>query len=231
MPKLQTPARPPRKTQERSVETRTRLVECAIECLGELGYAGATTPVIAARAKVTRGALQYHFASRAELDVAVIDHVAQELNFRIDAEALATRPLEERVRAVIGKYWHIFTSPTFRAALHIWLSVTSDQALAKRLQEHLDGVKDAIDKTWQSLFRDCGRTAEELSTIRHVAMGSARGFGVELIFHPGEPGIKEQELLVAVTLAALRSFPARTAANATPLARAAAKRPAGAARR
>ena len=55
----------PRRVQERSVETRARLVECAIECLAEQGYAGATTPLIAQRAGVTRTAEPASVSTRA----------------------------------------------------------------------------------------------------------------------------------------------------------------------
>ncbi|MGE4240976.1 TetR/AcrR family transcriptional regulator [Ramlibacter sp.] len=222
MPRKSVDVSPPvRKTQDRSTETRMRLVECAIECLAEMGYAGATTPVIAERANVTRGALQYHFASRTDLDMAVIDHVANELNFKLDAESLAGRPIEERVRQVIDTYWATFSSRTFRAALHIWLAITNDPSLAAPLRAHMQGMSEAIEGTWGTLFNDLGRTPEELRTMRHVAMGAARGFAVELIFHPGEKGVRERELLTRMVMSQLQPVapgdrPARASSKREP---------------
>lgn len=196
--------RSPRRTQERSIETRLRLVVCAIDCICELGYAGATTPVIADRARVSRGALQYHFASRADLDLAVIDHVMTELNFRVDAHALALLPLEDRVEKLIETYWRSFTGPLFRAALNIWLGVINDPPVARRLQDHLSGRQDRIDHAWLTLFKDTGRTRDELTTIRHVVMGTVRGYAVERFFHPSATGQRERALLRELTLSALR---------------------------
>ena len=198
-------AKAPRRTQERSGETRARLVACAIESIADLGYTGATTPVIAERAGVTRGALQYHFSSREELDVAVIDYVMTELNFRVDTDNLASQPIEARVDALINAYWTAFTDPMFRAALNIWLGVVSDPPLALKLQDHLSGRLSRIEHTWQTLFKDTGRSGDELTTIRHLVMGAARGHAIERFFSPSATGKKERALLREMTLHALRN--------------------------
>ncbi|WP_280510718.1 TetR/AcrR family transcriptional regulator, partial [Nocardia farcinica] len=75
---MTTTGRRPRRTQEqRSTEMRTRLLDATIECLVEYGYAGTTTPRIAERAGVTRGAQVHHFGSKNDLVIAAINHLAQ----------------------------------------------------------------------------------------------------------------------------------------------------------
>src|ERR1700682_6556937 len=70
-----TPA-PPRRTQaERRDATRTALLDAAMDCLVEKGYANTTTRRIAERAGVTPGALQHHFASKAELLSEAVRHI------------------------------------------------------------------------------------------------------------------------------------------------------------
>jgi len=61
--------------QERSRTTRRRLVEAAVECIGELGWHGTTVAVIAERAGVSRGAAQHHFPTREDLVTAAVEHV------------------------------------------------------------------------------------------------------------------------------------------------------------
>ncbi|MDT5024109.1 MAG: hypothetical protein QOE61_535, partial [Micromonosporaceae bacterium] len=57
-------AKKARRTQEqRSAEMRVRLLDATIECLVEYGYAGTTTPRVAEKAGVTRGAQVHHFPS------------------------------------------------------------------------------------------------------------------------------------------------------------------------
>src|SRR5436309_11852144 len=63
-----------RRTQEeRSATTRRRLIDAAVECLNESGYLEATLEVVAARAGVSRGAVQHHFGSRNDLLIAVVE--------------------------------------------------------------------------------------------------------------------------------------------------------------
>ncbi len=57
---------------------RTRLLDATIECLVTYGYAGTTTPRVAERAGVTRGAQIHHFRSKEDLVVAAIEHLAQQ---------------------------------------------------------------------------------------------------------------------------------------------------------
>ena len=149
---------------------------------------------------MTRGALQHHFASRVDLDIAVIDHVATALNFRLDAEALARRTLPERVAALVDAYWRAFDGPLFRAALHIWLAVLRDPPVAARLGAHLAGLQVRIESTWRTLFADTGLGAHELATLRHVVMGAARGWAVEQLFNPTGGGRPERAMLQRMVL-------------------------------
>ena len=65
-----------RRTQEeRTLETRSALMEAAVGAVHRLGYGGATTAIIADEAGVSRGALTHHFGSRAELMATVVQWV------------------------------------------------------------------------------------------------------------------------------------------------------------
>src|SRR3546814_4245504 len=111
-----------RRTQEeRSAETRESLVAAAIEVLAEVGYVAATTAAIAERASVSRGAIQYHFESKNDLVVAIMEAIAVELNFRFDVAELAKHPVEIRLDRMIEHYWRVFQTPMFRARLSLWV--------------------------------------------------------------------------------------------------------------
>lgn len=68
-------AEPERWQQRKSVRTRIRLVEAAIDCLVEEGYAGLSTQKVAERTGASRGAMHHHFATRMDLAAAVVEHV------------------------------------------------------------------------------------------------------------------------------------------------------------
>jgi AcrR family transcriptional regulator len=67
--------------------TRARLLDAAAEVFSEQSYAGASIDAIASRAGVTGGALYKHFASKAELLLAVVE------------QAVHALPLSERIAA------------------------------------------------------------------------------------------------------------------------------------
>lgn len=67
--------KPARWQQQKSVRTRVRLVEAAIDCLVEGGYPGLTTQAVAERTGSSRGAMHHHFPTRMDMVAAVIDHV------------------------------------------------------------------------------------------------------------------------------------------------------------
>lgn len=65
----------PRRTKEEALETRNRIVDAAEEVFHEKGVAHASLEEIAARAGVTRGAIYWHFADKAELFEAMMQRV------------------------------------------------------------------------------------------------------------------------------------------------------------
>lgn len=113
---MTTPAtRTPGKREERTATSRARILDAAVACLVEDGYAGATTLRIQARAGVSRGRLLHHFPSRAQLLVAAAEHLATTrlAEVRVRAAALmADQPVgRERVDRAIDLMWTTFQEP------------------------------------------------------------------------------------------------------------------------
>ena len=69
------PARPARRPQQRSLDTRERLVDAALHVFAEDGFEGATTRAIARRAGVALAALPYHFETKEALWRAAADRI------------------------------------------------------------------------------------------------------------------------------------------------------------
>src|SRR5690349_7791519 len=78
----------PRLTQEeRRTRMRRRLLEAAVACLREKGYAETTVTEVQERAGVARGTLLHHFPAKAELMVAATEHLALRRIERFRTEA------------------------------------------------------------------------------------------------------------------------------------------------
>ncbi|MET9295190.1 ScbR family autoregulator-binding transcription factor [Streptomyces sp. NPDC003077] len=64
--------------QERAIRTRNAVLEAAAAVFAEHGYESATIVQILEQAKVTKGALYFHFASKEDLARGVLDHAVTE---------------------------------------------------------------------------------------------------------------------------------------------------------
>jgi AcrR family transcriptional regulator len=116
--------------QDRGWATRGRLLEAAVSCLAELGWAGATVSVIASRAGVSRGATQHYFRTREDLLTAALAHMADVRLAEIRREAARLpSPDQHRTRDVVGLLVRLYSGPLFRAALQIWAAASASDAL------------------------------------------------------------------------------------------------------
>ena len=123
----------PRREQERSKVTRTKLIEAALGCLADKGWSGTTMEVVAKRAGVSRGAAQHHFRTRGDLVTAAVVHVSQERMAQVRERAAELPKGSERFEATLTMLAGFYTSEAFTAALHLWVAAVSDARLRKQL--------------------------------------------------------------------------------------------------
>ena len=112
--------RPARKPQERGLQTRRAILDAAIDCLVNYGYAGATTVQIQAQAGISRGRLLHHFPSRDSLLVAAVEHLTEARLAEVLAQAAAKTRQKDRIDAAVEAMWENMTGPLFIAANELW---------------------------------------------------------------------------------------------------------------
>ncbi|MET9488783.1 MULTISPECIES: TetR/AcrR family transcriptional regulator [unclassified Nocardia] len=137
--------KPPRRTQEqRSSEMRVRLLDATIECLVEYGYAGTTTPRVAERAGVTRGAQVHHFGSKTDLVVAAISHLAQRRAEAAMLEIGRIKAGRDPIATVLEFLWEAHQGPMFIAAVELWVAGRTDPTLAAEMGKVEPFVNNAV---------------------------------------------------------------------------------------
>jgi AcrR family transcriptional regulator len=126
---------PVRRTQDqRRAETRRRLLDATIDCVAELGYAGATTRRIAERAEVSVGAVTHHFQYRVDLVAAAVEELVRRrlIALRSALDALPDdRPA--RVRAALDLLWGDFSGPLFTVMVKLWIAAGDEEELYARM--------------------------------------------------------------------------------------------------
>jgi len=156
--------------EERSAETRRRLLDATVACLYERGYAGTTTTEIATRAGVSRGAQLHHFPKKDELVVSALEHVFAIRLTELSQVVAEPPPGDRDARLVhlIDKMWPMFKGSTFYAYLELVVASRTDPAL-----------NEAVGAVSQ-----------------HFGESFARGFGEVL----GWPPEREAELLQLISV-------------------------------
>lgn len=95
-----------RAPQQRAEETKTALLDTAIEMFSTLGYDGVSVRALEAEAKVQRGAVAYHFDGKETLWKRAIDRLLQRLidTFQPLQQVVLDLDEEARLRAVIAAF-------------------------------------------------------------------------------------------------------------------------------
>ncbi|GGU02816.1 MULTISPECIES: TetR/AcrR family transcriptional regulator [Streptomyces] len=162
---------PKQPQQDRSRATRQRLLEAAVSCLAEHGWAGSTVSVVAERAGVSRGAAQHHFPTREALFTAAVEYVAEERS-----QALRALPAENRGE-VVAALVDLYTGPLFRAALHLWVAASNEEQLRGPVTE----LEARVGRESHRIAVELLRADESLPGVRETVQGlldMARGLGL-----------------------------------------------------
>lgn len=121
---------------ERRAATRAALLDAALDCIVEEGYANATTRRIAERAGVTPGALQHHFASKAELLGQAIRHARQGFAQEMLADGPPQAPsIQARCELTLDRMWEVHRGPFFQASTELLVAGRADAELRATLVE------------------------------------------------------------------------------------------------
>jgi len=164
-----------RRTQaERSAAMRTRLLDATIECLVTYGYAGITTPRVAERAGVTRGAQIHHFRSKEDLVVAAIEHLAQQRTQAAIREFGRVETSGDPVSTVLDFLWEAHQGPMFIATVELWVAARTDDVLAR----HIERVEPLVNSTLISAIAQLvpdHAMRKELRNFVYTAMDALRG--------------------------------------------------------
>jgi AcrR family transcriptional regulator len=201
------PKHGPAPKQRRSVATRARLVESAIEALVEQGLAGATTPRIAERARVSQGALFKHFPTKDAILAAAVESMLHafvtDFEEQMQVAQLHTRAPADPdalVTAACAALWKVFRTREMRATFEVYIAARTDDALAQRLAPILDRHRDAILGQARALFPQRPNEREhDFETAVDAIVYSMQGAALGL-FAP-RPGLEIDHLAFLERLA------------------------------
>ncbi|WP_433274805.1 TetR/AcrR family transcriptional regulator [Pseudonocardia xinjiangensis] len=184
------PAAPRGRREERTATSRARILDAAVACLVESGYAGATTLQIQARAGVSRGRLLHHFPSREQLLVAASRHLATE-RLRRNGERIESLAGglsgAERLDRAIELMWETFSEPHFWAAVELWTAARTNAELRAALLPQEREIGAAIRGGLDRFFGTALTGHPRYPDVRDLLFTSMRGVGLAYAMEHRDP--------------------------------------------
>ena len=141
-----------RRTQaERSAAPHTNLLDAAIDCIVELGYARSSTVEICRRAGVSRGAQVHHFPTKSALVLAAVERLLmrRHAEFRRSLQGVSALPDIDRAFAEL---WRLYSSPTLLAWFELLIAARTDAALREQLRSVDERFFEEAKQTAASLI-------------------------------------------------------------------------------
>ncbi len=188
-----------RRPTTRGAETRSQVIEAAVNCICEEGFAAANMNRIAERAGVTWGVMQYHFGDRGGLFSAVLESGYMHLTERLAEIGIEGEVLRERVASLVDTGWDIFGAPMARACFEIILATRSEMALESASRDRLLAVAKELSESSGKLLAHAARRKRSPKKAQQVFIAALRGFAFEYMQYPSEYDYKrEREALTDV---------------------------------
>jgi AcrR family transcriptional regulator len=168
----------PAPQQARALETRRRLLDAAVDELLDHGYGGLTTPGVAARAGVSRGAQQNHFPRKIELVAEAVRHLAHRQQVELTEQLRGVPIGPSRTAAGLDVLFDQYSGRLFAAVIELSLAARGDPELAAVIATEERSISLSLQETAAAIFgadalKDHARAAlwsTVLSTIRGLAL-------------------------------------------------------------
>jgi AcrR family transcriptional regulator len=152
-----------RRTREAAAQTREQLLRAALSCFQEHGYAATTLDEVARRAGTTRGAIQWHFGSKADLfNTLVREQYERAARKLLPLYRRDSAPLEALREILLAWLSYPEEDADFRAMLELTTMRTG------MLPELQSGIEEKVQAVQASIahFAALLRRAREAGEIR-----------------------------------------------------------------
>jgi AcrR family transcriptional regulator len=193
---------------ERESGHRERLLEAAISCLEEKGYARTTSRDLVAASGTNLASIGYHFGSKERLlNIAVAEAFQRWLKplIALAAEPGPATPLERLQRSLAGVIDSLEENRALvAAALEAWAQLPRSEELRTEMAASYDGFHRAIAATTRDALAEVGATGVDAEALATLIIALFDGLLVRWQLDPEDP--PDPERLSAAAEAALAAL-------------------------
>jgi AcrR family transcriptional regulator len=181
-----------RSQEERSTETRGRLLDAAVECLIEFGYSSTTTATVAERAGVSRGAQLHHYPTRVELLTAAIEHLSVRMGHQLAEEATRLAPRGDRPSAAANTLLRAIRDPLFVAWVELRVAARTDPELRVALVPVERRLWAAVSEMLRRLFGDVAAQSRGYDDLVALSIPLLQGLLLERAVSTESPRARQE---------------------------------------
>jgi AcrR family transcriptional regulator len=139
--------------------TKNHIINTARKFFSEYSYLGVSMDDIARKLKITKAALYYHFAGKAEIYQEVLDSVFNDLS-SVLAKALDEPTVDKKLRKIIENYLEFgFKEKNLIKALMLKLS-PADAKITRRITQLIEQSDNLIQPIIKEAFKNRDKKAD-----------------------------------------------------------------------
>lgn len=168
-------------SQERSVITRSGLLEAVVACLQETGYGNTTIRVVADRAGTSPGAVQHHFGTRDQMITAALAFLFEEFTRRLDAlreRAPQARGPDSAAREIVATMWDFYGSDLNVAVQEIVVGARTNPALHQEITSLREKIVASYMVPWKQLMAHTSLAPQQQTDLMQFAISTLRGLAL-----------------------------------------------------
>ncbi|MGJ9421814.1 TetR/AcrR family transcriptional regulator [Aeromicrobium sp. CF3.5] len=200
-------ARKTSRRQDYSSSTKKALIDSATDLFTQHGYAGTSLDEVVAAARVTKGALYHHFASKLDLFESVFLQVQDATTAEVENAIKTSGDPWERAQIGLGKFLEVCRRPQFR---RICMQEGPVALGHERWQEAEKlATFGIIERTVDDLLADLGDDIEVLGDSFAVIFYGAIRSASEFVADADDPDAASESVqaTIGALLAGLRVLP------------------------
>jgi AcrR family transcriptional regulator len=167
-----------RPRQARAELTRRRLLDAAVDELLDRGYGGLTTPGVALRAGVSRGAQQNHFRRKIDLVGDAVRHLAQRQLDDLHSRLRDVPDGRERVAAALDVLFDQYSGRLFAVVVELSLAARGDPELREVIRQEERNISRNMYETVITIFGPGFPETAEASARWTVVLSAIRGLAM-----------------------------------------------------
>jgi AcrR family transcriptional regulator len=165
-----------RRTQaERRNQTNAAIMDAALKILVEDGYAGFSASGAAARARVSRGALEHYYPKKHDLIVAATKYAMDAAITHARSLARTASSSEDPIEKFLASSEDFFFRPVFMAMTEIIIAARSDRELATIVLPIIKKSRKVLDGMWTDTLAEAGHSRDRARQFVELSHYLLRG--------------------------------------------------------